>query len=216
MSSGHQIAAWAAAHKVVGFVGVFCADQLPTERPRPGQRIALVINHSRCGWGDGTHWLAAVLWDDARRGGMCCDWFDSYGVGPDAKVEEAVMTPRMPPPNFSAWLRGMGVSPARLTWNTRDLQSVASDVCGNYACYFLKHGLPQFNPAAWSWLSSSVTRNDQEIARLVRFNAPPPRAERARASGAGQQVPQLVGGPHRRERLGEGGGGELVEGGHHR
>jgi TPR repeat protein len=59
----------------------------------------------------------------------------------------------------------MGVS--RVRYNDQDVQSIASDVCGLYACYFCKHGLPQTNKKAWRWLSSNVKNNDAEIRKLV-------------------------------------------------
>jgi len=38
----------------------------------------------------------------------------------------------------------MGVESAE--YNDHDLQSVASEVCGLYACYFVAHGLPELKP----------------------------------------------------------------------
>ena len=49
-----------------------------------------------------------------------------------------------PHPHFDLWLKRMGVE--SVEYNDHDLQSVASEVCGIYACYFAVHGLPQLNP----------------------------------------------------------------------
>lgn len=73
--------------------------------------------------------------------------------------------PSDPPPRFDRWLASMGVY--TVTYNDRDLQSVASEVCGLYACYFALHGLPQDNRAAWSFLSTDVENNDIIIKKKV-------------------------------------------------
>ena len=56
------------------------------------------------------------------------------------------MGPEDGPPRFDRWLQNLGIT--QVYYNARDMQSVGSDVCGLYACYFLKHGLPQQNQLA--------------------------------------------------------------------
>ena len=68
-------------------------------------------------------------------------------------------------PHFDKWLEKMGVT--HVDYNDRDVQSIASDVCGLYACYFAKHGLPDNNKTAWSFLSKDVQHNDERIRELV-------------------------------------------------
>lgn len=69
------------------------------------------------------------------------------------------------PPRFDLWLKKMGI--VSYEYNDRDIQSIASDVCGLYACYFAKHGLPENNRTAWSFLSKDVQANDERIRELV-------------------------------------------------
>jgi hypothetical protein len=52
----------------------------------------------------------------------------------------------------------MGVESAE--YNDHDLQSVASEVCGLYACYFVAHGLPELNPTPWNFLTLIKTNNN--------------------------------------------------------
>ena len=119
-STGEQLAHWCRKHGVEGFRGVFCSDGMPVvHQPRDS---CYVINHSRCGFGSGTHWLACRLRGDTAY------WWDSYGVPPTAVVEQRVMTPKMEPPPFMKWLRDCGIKTVH--YNPIDVQSVASEVCG--------------------------------------------------------------------------------------
>jgi len=59
----------------------------------------------------------------------------------------------------------MGVE--SVEYNDHDLQSVASEVCGIYACYFAVHGLPQLNPTPWNYLTQDVNHNDVIIKKKV-------------------------------------------------
>ena len=76
--------------------------------------------------------------------GTTAFWFNSYGV--------------------NAW-----VSSRQSTTSDHDLQSVASKVCGLYACYFVAHGLPQLNPTRrpWNFLTQDVNHNDAIIKKKV-------------------------------------------------
>jgi len=69
-------------------------------------------------------------------------------------------------PHFQDWLKKMGVD--KVSYNERDIQSVTSDVCGLYACYFALHGLPELNPKPWSWLTRNVSNNDAVVRTLVK------------------------------------------------
>jgi hypothetical protein len=86
---------------------------------------------------------------------------------PYSEVEDAIMGGQgSAQPQFLDWLQKMGVK--TLAYNEKDIQSVASEVCGLYASYFCKHGLPVKNKKAWSFLSSNVNHNDTHIKALVR------------------------------------------------
>ena len=94
-------------------------------------------------------------------------WFDSYGAPPHAVVENELMgSPSDAKPHFDQWLERCGVTDVE--YNDHDLQSVSSEVCGLYACYFCAHGLPAQNKRAWDWLArSDVLHNDATISTLV-------------------------------------------------
>lgn len=158
MSTGAELSAWCQRHDVVGFEGVFCANTLPV--PFQPRDMCFLFNHSSCPSKEGgTHWLACRLRGDTA------DWFDSYGLPPDAKIETDLMGGD---PRFKEWLQACGIT--KVNYNQHDIQSIASDVCGQYACYFAKHGLPSANPKAWRFLSKSNVRdNDAEIRELVRL-----------------------------------------------
>lgn len=160
MSTGNQLAAWCKKHHVKGFSGVFCSDELPETLPDDG--FAGVINHSPCNSRTGgTHWLAC------RIDNHTAYWYDSYGLPPTNKLETVEMGPEDGDPHFDAWLTKLGVT--NTYYNARDMQSVGTDVCGLYACYFLKHGLPAQSPGAWRFLSSDKKANDAMIAKLVQL-----------------------------------------------
>ena len=67
------------------------------------------------------------------------------GLPPHAQLENNLMGSTSDPhPHIDRWLARMGVE--TVVNNDRDLQSVASEVWGLYACWFAAHGLPQLNP----------------------------------------------------------------------
>jgi len=178
MSTGVQLDRWCRRHGVVGYRGAFCADGMPTPwRPRDQ---CFIINHSRCGFGDGTHWLACRLKTDHT--GCVAKWWDSYGEPPKAQEEQMVMTPRMKPPDFAAWFEACGVD--RVEYWPTNVQSVASEVCGLYAAWFCKNGYPEPGNKAWSWLGTNYSANDAQIARLVKLQS-----DSARAVGGSGAAP---------------------------
>lgn len=159
-TTGAQLDKWCRKNHVVGFKGVFCADNLPTAyRPK---NMCCIINHSPCASSSGgSHWVAC------RVQGNRAEWFDSYGMPPHSQLENDMMGSRNDPhPHFDQWLQNIGVT--HTNYNSRDIQSVASEVCGLYACWFAKHGQPVDNPKAWRFLSSNVQHNDHEIKELVK------------------------------------------------
>jgi hypothetical protein len=159
-TTGAQLAEWCKKQDVASFHGVFCSNTLPT--PWQPADACFIVNHSACGSrSGGTHWLAC------RIKGTTAYWFDSYGLPPDAPLENELMgAAGAVEPGFSAWLQRCGVT--RTYYHDVDIQAVTSEVCGLFASYFCKHGLPRYNKRAWRFLSSNVAQNDAEIKVLVR------------------------------------------------
>lgn len=157
-TTGAQLEKWCIDNGVEYWGGVHCASSLPGEcRP---YNLTLIINHSPCS-GEGTHWVACQI------RGTRAYWFDSFGQPPDSHLEDALLGPTR---NFQDWLSSIGIDPGNVTYNATDLQSTGSDVCGLYACYFCKHGLPSLNPRAWRFLSPDYTKhNDLEIQKRVKI-----------------------------------------------
>jgi len=158
-TSNLQLEAWCKLHDVSGFQGVFSSNTVTS--PWQPKNACWIINHSPDNSpSGGSHWVSC------RVKGNHCDWFDSYGLPPHAPLENVLMgSSSDPPPRFDRWLASMGVR--SVTYNDRDIQSVASEVCGLYACFFAKNGLPQENRAAWSFLSTDVENNDAIIKKKV-------------------------------------------------
>jgi len=97
-------------------------------------------------------------------------WFDSYGQPPYSGIENQILDHNDGPPRFDAWLARCGVTDERIKYNPVDLQSIHSDVCGQYAAYFCQNGLPKQNPRAWRFITRSVQDNDAWIRRLVQLD----------------------------------------------
>lgn len=158
MASSIQLNRWCVRNNVRDFIGVFCSSEAPMDLEGD---FCCVLNHSPCdSRTGGTHWLAC------RVKGKTAYWFDSYGLPPSSRLEDALMGPADGDPKFDEWLDRIGVT--QIFYNPTDLQSVFSDVCGLYAVYFLKHGLPDLDKSgAWNWLGPEVTSNDIMIQQLV-------------------------------------------------
>ena len=96
-----------------------------------------IVNHSPSVSPSGrSHWMAC------RVKGTTAFWLNSYGL-PDKLMESASLRPSDQLISTSG-LKRMGVK--SVEYSDDDLQSVASEVCVLYACYFAVHGLPQLNP----------------------------------------------------------------------
>lgn len=155
MTSTQQLDEWCESHKVPGFAGVFSANTLPVVH-RPDD-FCCIVNHSPDDSPTGgTHWLACRIRGDVAW------WFDSFGLDIDSPIEDVVMGGGVDPPtHFKAWLKRCGVR--KVTVNHEDLQSVGSEVCGLYACFFCAHGEPP-----WPGFSPKhQDANDALIQRLV-------------------------------------------------
>ena len=93
-------------------VSVFTADWIPRVWTKPTACVCNTDNHFK----PGNHWVAAYA--DTLENGW---YFDSFGVWPII-------------PDHISRLRK---SFKRLRWNTTHLQSLSSDVCGQYCMIFL-------------------------------------------------------------------------------
>jgi hypothetical protein len=158
-TSNVQLEKWCRFHDVVGFQGVFSSNNMTA--PWQPHDACWIVNHSPSfSPSGGSHWLSC------RVQGSKAFWFDSYGLPPHAQLENNLMGSTSDPhPHFDLWLKRMGVE--TVEYNDRDLQSVASEVCGLYACYFAAHGLPQLYPKPWNFLTQDVNHNDTIIKKKV-------------------------------------------------
>ena len=150
---------WCKFHKVVGLQGVFSSNNVTA--PYQPKDTCWIVNHSPSfSPSGGSHWVAC------RVKGTTAFWFDSYGLPPHAQLENALMGSKSDPahPHFDRWLERMGVE--TVVYNDRDLQSVASEVCGLYVCYFAVHGLPQLNHTV-QHLTQDINHNDVIIKKKV-------------------------------------------------
>jgi hypothetical protein len=91
------------------FQGVFSLDTLPTT-PR------LLVCNTDPSTMAGEHWIAIYM-DENGRG----EYFDSFGRSPNEQFEHYMNE------HCASW-----------TFNTRQLQSIASAFCGFYCCVFVK------------------------------------------------------------------------------
>lgn len=93
---------------------VFAADDVPIIWPRP---VAYVFNCDKRSQ-PGSHWVAVFV--DSLGHGV---FFDSYGL----------------PPIIPQHRRGIRENCVIYRWNTRQLQSDTSSLCGAFCIYFLFH-----------------------------------------------------------------------------
>ena len=115
---------------VPGFLGVFASNMLPaTVRPRSGGS-SLIVNYSPESSG-GTHWVAMGRLQDTT--GAPAEYFDSFGEPPDG--DDTVLAVRN---KFREYL--LANSRGAVMWNPFDLQGVKSNVCGQYAGFYIHAG----------------------------------------------------------------------------
>lgn len=92
--------------------GVYPADGIPLRWSRPAALIANTDDHTQ----PGSHWVA--FYSDECGNGV---YFDSYGVAPFVPHHVQRLRKNCP----------------RYRYNTRQLQSIYSDVCGQFCIMFL-------------------------------------------------------------------------------
>lgn len=154
MASSTQLEQWAKSNRVVGFLGVFPADELPPRVPQGPW--SLVVNYEGHKL-PGDHWVGCI----GSHGRAV--WCSSFGLPPDGA--DLILRDDT---HFKMWLRG--VAPHGWTYNKIQMQSLTGDACGEYSVYACKvRGGPLQNPEAYQWVSKNRKRNDAEIKKLVRL-----------------------------------------------
>ena len=102
------------------FSGVFPCDKIPAIQKFPSVMVVNTDKHNE----KGTHWLAVYIQDKKT-----LEFFYSYGFPPVTYGEDITRFVKMYP---------------RIRWNTTSLQSLTSNVCGQYCIFFIIkrcHGL---------------------------------------------------------------------------
>ena len=124
-------------------VGVFPADQIPRVWTKPTAYVFNTDNHFK----PGSHWVAAYA--DTLENGW---YFDSFGLAP------------IIPDHINRLRKNC----KRLRWNTTHLQSLSSDVCGQYCIMFLYYmskglGIEKF----LNNFSTDLFRNDEIVKNFI-------------------------------------------------
>lgn len=145
---------------LTGFRGVFSSDMLPGTF-RPGE--CLIANYDPSGK-PGSHWIAMML----KPGGEAL-YFDSFGMKPDA--EDNILHDRT---RFGEWLRRHAGRIRRdpfVRHNKVDLQSLASNACGDWSAFFCMAGaLPEDKGAGKFWrpmMVGDANARDRRVVKVV-------------------------------------------------
>lgn len=155
MSKTADLARWCVRHRVPHYRGVVGSDGLPSVLPT---NAFFIVNYQKTSE-PGDHWVAF------RKNGTHVDWFDSYGLKPDA--DDLVLHDKT---RFRSYLRSHGVKTIKS--NNWDLQQLQSEVCGHYACWFGLAGLPSATNPMWNGFTpNDQARNDVLIKRLVKLKS---------------------------------------------
>lgn len=128
------------------FLGVFTPSTLTID-PRGGK---LIVNYSEA---PGTHWVAM---DFTRPDGVGV-YYDSYGLKPDQA--DGILDTRT---GFRRFMEKYSTG-GKYVYNSMDLQDLDTAVCGDYAVYFLKHGLPARNNSAWAPILRQHTAYERDV-----------------------------------------------------
>ena len=130
-------------HSARHYIGTFAADTLPRYAPRP----SLIVMNNLASHTAGEHWLAATI--DAQGRG---EFFDSYGRPPLVKNHREFMNR-----NCTRW-----------DYNETCLQSIGSDVCGQYCVMYLLHRAHGINLSDYvqSYFSNDTIKNDEIVSAM--------------------------------------------------
>ena len=113
-----------------GFLGCFPSNRLPKNPPSGS---SLIVNYSKAGE-RGSHWVGMRNLNTSN-----VEYFDSYAFDPD---DEDLLLGETT--NFKEYLKTNSQN-GKYTVNMLNFQSLTSDVCGEYASYFIKYGMPEMN-----------------------------------------------------------------------
>ena len=155
MSTTTQLEHWASKN-IPHFLGVFAADTLPDpEVAAQNAPTAFVVNYDPHEL-PGSHWVACRIAPHA------VEWFDSFGLAPDA--DDIILGHKT---KFRGWLEAVchRLGLMEFIWNTADLQALSARTCGNYALWFAQHG----SSKGWEKFGPSPEANDRLIQRLVQL-----------------------------------------------
>jgi len=111
-----------------GFLGCFPSNKLPKNPPIGS---SLIANYSKAGE-RGSHWVGMRGLNTNN-----CEYLDSYGFEPD---DDDLLLGETT--NFEEYLKNNSVN-KKYTTNKIELQSLNSDVCGEFTAWFVKWGLPE-------------------------------------------------------------------------
>ena len=152
---------------VPGFAGVYAADELPDMLPGTARKTdtrTLIVNACTRASG-GCHWVA-------MKTGTGAWFFSSYGLAPDQS--DSILKTRT---RFARWLSAHSVG-GRYKVNRKDLQSVGTAVCGDYAAYAVLNGMPTDPDGpegllAWRRILDKRTSwgRDKAVRRLARVTS---------------------------------------------
>ena len=122
-------------------------DTLPTRRIDHFPR-AFVANTSPSDQ-PGQHWVAFLIWNEDHG-----EFWDSYG-----------MPPEFYSPKFKTFLEDY----TRVDRNHRDLQSIATHVCGQWCLYWLYHRLRDVSQSKTldPFRADTTLENDRTVAQFV-------------------------------------------------
>ncbi len=126
------------------YIGTFAADTLPRHI---ASLPALLIVNNRENSHEGEHWLAIAI--DKKRHGV---FFDSYGRAPFVRTHRSFLNRHC----------------TRWTYNRQCLQSLGSDVCGQYCITFLMHQAHGMRLKTFlkTYFSDNTFENDMTVAEL--------------------------------------------------
>ena len=169
----------------VHFGGAVAADRLPepgvfrAEAVAAGKDFArVVVNYSDHDEPPGTHWVMMSIDCRPRTASRLprSQFVDSFGVALDA--EDSVFSIQEGHPvrtHFYKWLMdgavagGLPRTKSSVVYSDLRLQSSGSDVCGEYSCYAVAHGMPSIEAKSWRRILryTEAAARDREVADLV-------------------------------------------------
>lgn len=120
-------------------VGVYAADRIPRNLSLPAAIVANTDTSDK----EGSHWIAFYIDKNAS-----AIFFDSYGS----------------PPSSPFHLERLKRNCVRFQWNKNKLQSIDSQVCGEYCIMFLYHMCSGVSLRTFVKLFSSETRTNDRMA----------------------------------------------------